>query len=367
MKHQHGFTFVEWMIVVAINVIVASIAIPNFLSRSIAANEAAAIATLKRVWAAQNQCQASVAIDVNHDGRGEYGYFAELAGTVNIRGTTAPMNPPVLSSVFGSVQNSTVTQSGYMFGMYLPTSGGYGNPEDATGGLASPFTVDPTRCQLLWCCYAWPVNYGVSGRRVFFINQAGDVLESKNKRFPPYSGVTFAAPAAGAAFRSGSSGCMDAPLAADTLGTDANFWAVETRSYPVATYSTFGTGCAGSNGVPALHCSLPHIGTGFSIEVSNTPLSGVAFLVFGFSNTHFGTVPLPVSLAPIGAPGCALDVSGDEVFVIRSYGGRSAYFWFDIPNMPGAAFFLQALCLDPTANALGLTVSNAGKGLIGGY
>lgn len=38
---------------------------------------------------------------------------------------------------------------------------------------------------------------------------------------------------------------------------------------------------------------------------------------------------------------------------------------FVIPPVPGANFFLQAVPLDLTANALGMSFSNAGRGVVG--
>jgi hypothetical protein len=74
-----------------------------------------------------------------------------------------------------------------------------------------------------WAVYAWPVEYGVTGRRVFFINQRGDVLCSSN--LGSYSGHAKPPPFA-AAFRAGSSGLLSDSVAVCAEGTDGRSWQV---------------------------------------------------------------------------------------------------------------------------------------------
>src|SRR5262249_5469727 len=65
---------------------------------------------------------------------------------------------------------------------------------------------------------------------------------------------------------------------------------------PSAGYSTFGAGCVGSRGTPSLapqSGASPRISTNFTVQVSNMPLSGPTFMFFGFSDTTYGTTPLP--------------------------------------------------------------------------
>ena len=52
-------------------------------------------------------------------------------------------------------------------------------------------------------------------------------------------------------------------------------------------------------------------------------------------------------------------------FVIKQNVLGSAVWTFTVPNFPGLAFYNQAFAFDPGQNALGLTASNGGSGLIG--
>jgi len=134
------------------------------------ANELAAIATLRNVTAAQAQFQAVGRADANANGVGEYGFFGELSGAVGVRGGKK-LNPPVLSSAFRKVEKGVVTRSGYHFRVFL-----CGKKGKALGEDEDVAKVDANLAQTTWCAYAWPVEYGKTGKRSFFVNQFGDVL-----------------------------------------------------------------------------------------------------------------------------------------------------------------------------------------------
>jgi prepilin-type N-terminal cleavage/methylation domain-containing protein len=210
-RKNAGFTLIELMIVVAIIAIIASIAIPKLMSARLAANEAAAIATLRSVSSAQAQIQSSGAIDTDADGAGEYAYFAELAGSVPMRvsNNAVPgpafgvpgaagvdvLSPSILPSAFGNVTASLVSRSGYYFEMFLPDLTFQGIAEDATGGGAASVgggatNINANNSEIMWCCYAWPMDVGATGNRAFFVNQEGDLLQCQNRQATPFTGTT---------------------------------------------------------------------------------------------------------------------------------------------------------------------------------
>ena len=203
--NRAGFTLIELMIVVAIIAIISSIAIPRLMSARLSANEAAAISALRSISTGQAPIQSMSAIDTDADGAGEYGYFGELSGIDPLRITggfppapaagtvgTDELFPAILSSNFGNVAASVVVRQGYIFQMWLPaaTAGGVVGaiPEAPNGGSSAAFP-DPNNGELMWCCYAWPVEVHKSGNRAFFTSHEGELLQCLNRSATPYNGA----------------------------------------------------------------------------------------------------------------------------------------------------------------------------------
>lgn len=137
------------------------------------ANESAAIATLRNIHSAQSQFQAAAAIDRDGDGRGEYGWFLELAGGAPLRGTGAALAAPLMSRAFARQHDGRVSRSGYWFVMWLPAQGGGWLAEGTTGA------IDADAAEAGFRCGAWPIAAD-KARRAFFTDAEGSVWACNN-------------------------------------------------------------------------------------------------------------------------------------------------------------------------------------------
>ena len=233
---RSGFTLIELMVVVSVILIISSIAIPVFQSAKLSANETAAMGAMRAISSAQAALVVSPAIDTDSDGAGEYGYFAELAGTVPARVAAAgvpaagvvglnELTPSMLISGLGFVSQSVITRSGYVFQLWLPdaTAGGLVSaiPEDANGGkLGAPFP-NPNNNEVFWCAYAWPLGAERTGNVALFVNQSGTIMQTRNRGPAAYEGLA-GGPAFDAAFS--VPGDMSSDPAIGVPANDGNLW-----------------------------------------------------------------------------------------------------------------------------------------------
>lgn len=150
----------------------------------------------------------------------------------------------------------------------------------------------------------------------------------------------------------------------------AETWEYQAAAGALATYAPFGSGCAGWAGTPWLTANgnRPVLGQPFALSLYNLPPDHSTLVCFGLSNSNWSGVPLPASLAAVGAPGCTLLVSPDWLGPVFNWAGYATW-TLTIPAVPalaGATFFQQAAAIDHS-NALGLVFTNGGAGVVGDH
>lgn len=138
-NRQNGFSLIELLIVVAIILIIAGIAIPNFLRARMAANESSAAASVRDIKTAEI---------LYYNAYPSIGYASDLADL----GGADPCMPSSTSACMvadplSTAGPSTPGKSGYVFSAV-------GN--STAGGINDTFVVGSA-----------PVSPGVSGNRLF--------------------------------------------------------------------------------------------------------------------------------------------------------------------------------------------------------
>lgn len=112
----------------------------------------------------------------------------------------------------------------------------------------------------------------------------------------------------------------------------------------------------------------PQFGNNVPCVLTQAAPNAIAIFITGLSNTSWSGAPLPLSFAPLGAPGCSLLASFDILdWTTTNAAGRGSID-FQTPmdfSMLGLHFYNQFAVLDPAANALGFAFTNGGAGVIG--
>jgi type IV pilus assembly protein PilA len=145
-KKEKGFSLIELLIVVAIILIIAAIAIPNLLRARIAANEAAAVGTLRTMNTAA----------VTFSSTWQSGFPPTLASMGGPAGAAKCTAANLLDNVLAQ---DPATKAGYTF-VYTGTTA-YVNPPAGCAGFQT-YAIDAT-----------PITVGTTGQRSFCTDESG--------------------------------------------------------------------------------------------------------------------------------------------------------------------------------------------------
>lgn len=142
---------------------------------------------------------------------------------------------------------------------------------------------------------------------------------------------------------------------APATGAIGNTWTYQTNA--VATATSYGSGCAGSVGVPTLDASgRPWIGDTLNLNIGNASPLGIKFMLIGFSNTAWAGGALPAPMGAFGFPACTLLASPDASNFVFGSAALS------LPNdaaLIGFSLYAQAAVLEPQGASFGLGMSAA--------
>ncbi|MHC5082106.1 MAG: hypothetical protein ACYTHN_24135 [Planctomycetota bacterium] len=137
-------------------------------------NESSALGTLKMICTGQEQFRSANCVDQNRNGVGEYGFIEELAGHVKCRDAQNRQAGPIfnrgpyIQSILGKTDALGIaSKSGYYFRICLPAKDGKGGTSLCTDVVNVPLA------ESAYVVYAWPMEAGVTGNRVFVIDPCG--------------------------------------------------------------------------------------------------------------------------------------------------------------------------------------------------
>lgn len=152
---SQGFSLIELLIVVAIILIIAAIAIPNFMRSRIAANQASAVGSLRTL----NTAEFTYASTYGKGYTATLGYLGPPPSGASTDASHAGIVDSVLSGTASDGSAAmTSTKSGYLF-TYSP-----GTP---INGEILSYTI-----------IADPIDRGTTGTNSYFIDQSGLIRQN---------------------------------------------------------------------------------------------------------------------------------------------------------------------------------------------
>jgi len=143
-KGSAGFTLIELLIVIAVILVIAGIAIPNFIRSKMRANEAGAVANLRTITT------ASVVYNTTYG----FGFAPTLAALGGNPTTPSPSQAGLIDSVL-----SSGVKSGYIFTYTVVATDANGN--------AQAYSVT-----------AGPITPGTTGDRYFYTDQSAVIRQN---------------------------------------------------------------------------------------------------------------------------------------------------------------------------------------------
>jgi len=154
--------------------------------------------------------------------------------------------------------------------------------------------------------------------------------------------------------------------------TSSRGFAFRSLGTAAASYTPYGQGCAGGLGqTPLLGAAAgtsPARASTFVAEVSAVGNAAAVLLGSGLSRTQWLGATLPLSLAPVGMPGCDVLASFDVTVLLPvAAATRRAQWRWTLPvlrALVGLSFFQQAVTLDPSAGNGTGGVSNGCAGVV---
>jgi len=152
---SRGFSLIELLIVVTIILIIAAIAIPNFMRSRIAANQASAVGSLRTLSTAE----FTYASTYRKGYSATLGYLGPPSSGAPSDTTHAGIVDSVLSGTAGGGPTAmTSTKSGYLFTY---------SPGTVINGEILSYTIN-----------ADPVNRGTTGTNSYYVDQSGVIRQN---------------------------------------------------------------------------------------------------------------------------------------------------------------------------------------------